>query len=70
MTTFDTLLIATDANATLYAACYVQVPCAWVPKFQATPSTRALGVSGSKQGGVYFKDRFALEYGILGISSP
>jgi hypothetical protein len=65
-----TLLIATDANATPYAACYVQAPCACVPTFQATPSTTALGLSGSKQGGVYFKDRFDLVHDILGISSP
>jgi len=36
-------------------SCYIQAPCAWVPTFQATPSTRALGLSGSKQVGVYFK---------------
>ena len=55
MTTFYTLLIATDTNSTPYAACYIQVPCTWVPTFQATPSTTALGLSGSKQGGVYSK---------------
>jgi hypothetical protein len=70
VTTFYTLLNAIDANATPYAACYIQAPCACVPTFQAMPSTRALGLSGSKQVGVYFKDWFDLALGILGISIP
>lgn len=66
--TFYTLFIATDANATPYAACYVQFSCAWVEKFQATPSARALGLSGSEQGGVHFKDKIDFGAWHLGYS--
>lgn len=66
MRTFYTLFIATDANATPYAACYVQVPCACVEKFQATPSARALGLSGLEQGGVFSKSTVIYQQYILG----
>ena len=67
--TFHTLLIATDANAMPHAACYVQAPYAWVPKFQATPPTRVLGFSGSKEGRMAFWVFQALEGAIRALTA-